>query len=89
MEVNYEMRDKIFEIINNQMKANDPPEVNETFKRLKKMGYTDFVTKQLIGQCIAVEFYNIMTRREPFDEERYIMHLQNLPEEPFDDEEAD
>ncbi|MCF8236338.1 MAG: hypothetical protein K9G67_15365 [Bacteroidales bacterium] len=89
MEVNYEMRDKIFEIINNQMKANDPPEVNETFKRLKKIGYTDFVTKQLIGQCIAVELYNIMTRREPFDEERYIMHLKNLPEEPFDDEEAD
>ncbi len=87
MEVNYEMRDKIFEIINNQMKANDPPEVNETFKRLKKMGYADFVTKQLIGQCIAVELFNIMKFKKPFDEKRYIKNLQNLPEEPFEDEE--
>ncbi|MCF8228614.1 MAG: hypothetical protein K9G58_12890 [Bacteroidales bacterium] len=87
MEVNYELRDQIFEIIKNQIKNNDPPETKQTYNRLKKMGYTDFVTKQLIGQCVAVELFNVMKFQEAFDEEHYIENLKNLPEEPFEDEE--
>ncbi|MDZ7740962.1 MAG: hypothetical protein U5Q03_04235 [Bacteroidota bacterium] len=89
MEVNLKMRDHIFGIIKNQMKSNDPPETKQTYNRLKKMGYSDFVTKQLIGQCIAVELYNIMKFQESFNDERYLENLKNLPEEPFDDEEEE
>lgn len=89
MEVNYELRDQIFEIIKNQIKNNDPPETKQTYNRLKKMGYTDFVTKQLIGQCVAVELFNVMKFQEAFDEDRYIENLKNLPEEPFEDEEEE
>jgi hypothetical protein len=84
MEPNKIMRKQIFEIIKNQIRNNDPVETNLTYKRLINLGYSDFVTKQLIGQCIAVELFNIMKYQKPFDKERYIKNLNQLPKEPFD-----
>jgi hypothetical protein len=79
-------REMIFDIVRNQMKNNDPPETNLTYKRLRDMGYSDFDTMQYIGQCIAVELYHVLKFKEPFDEQRYIRHLKQLPEEPYDDQ---
>jgi hypothetical protein len=50
MNQNEIMREQIFEIIRNQIKANNPPETKITFDRLKALGYSDFVTNQYIGQ---------------------------------------
>jgi hypothetical protein len=84
MKANTRIRKHIFQIIENQIAANDPPETAITFKRLKKEGFDDFTIKQLIGQCIAVELYNIMKYKQPSDELRYIKNLKNLPKEPFE-----
>lgn len=84
MEVNENLRDQIFGIIENQIKANDPPETRITYDRLRKMGYSDFVAKQYIGQCIAVEIYGALKHKTPFDEKRYVENLQNLPKEPYE-----
>ena len=84
METNEELREKIFEIIKNQLKDNDPPETKATFDRLRKQGFDDFQTRQLIGQCIAVELFDIFKFGKPFNNERYIKNLKALPEEPFD-----
>ena len=78
------MRQQIFEIIKNQIKDNNPPETKATYDRLRKEGFDDFVTKQLIGQCIAVELFQIMKFAKPFNKERYIKNLLQLPKEPFD-----
>jgi hypothetical protein len=84
METNLKLRNEIFKIIENQIEANDPPETLITFKRLKDQGFSDFEVKQLIGQCVAVEIYNVMKFKKPFDKERYIKNLNNLPKEPFE-----
>jgi len=84
METNEELREQIFEIIKNQFKDNDPPETKATFDRLRKQGFDDFQTRQLIGQCIAVELFEIFKFGKPFNNERYIKNLKALPEEPFD-----
>ena len=84
MEINVELRNQIFKIIANQLRNNDPPETKLTFKRLKEMGYTDFVVKQFIGQCVAVELFNKLKHKKPFDEKRYVSNLKKLPDEPFD-----
>lgn len=78
------MREQIFGIVKNQMAENDPPETNDAFNRLIKEGYSEFETKQLIAQCIAVEIFNIAKHKQPFDKERYVKNLNNLPKEPFD-----
>jgi len=82
METHLKLRKEIFKIIENQVEANDPPETLKTFKRLKDQGFNDFEVKQLIGQCVAVEIYNVMKIKKPFDKERYIKNLNNLPKEP-------
>ncbi|MBO9592558.1 MAG: DUF1841 family protein [Niabella sp.] len=86
MEPNENVRQEIFNIVNNQMTTNNPPETKETFNRLKKEGYNDFEARQLIGQCVAVELFEIMKHRKPFDEKRYISNLKQLPKAPFDEE---
>ena len=84
MKQNLILRDEIFKIIENQIKSNNPPETTLTYDRLKSEGFDDFTIKQLIGQCLAVEIYNIMKYKKSFDEKRYIKNLNNLPKEPFD-----
>ena len=84
MKKNEKIRKQIFEIISNQLRNNDPPETKITFERLKKQGYDDFQTKQLIGQCLAVELFAVLKRGETYNNERYIKHLLALPKEPFD-----
>jgi hypothetical protein len=86
MKANLRARKQIFEIVVNQMKNNDPPETRINYQRLRDMGYSDFETKQLIGQCIAVETYKILKYKQPFDRQRYIRHLNQLPKEPYDDQ---
>ena len=84
MEKNERVRQQIFEIITNQIKDNNPPETKATYDRLRKQGFDEFVTKQLIGQCIAVELFQILKFSKPFNNERYIKNLLQLPKEPFD-----
>ncbi len=86
MEPNENLRDQIFGIIKKQMEENNPPEINDAYDRLIKEGYSDFETKQLIGQCVAVEFYNVLKHGEPFDSERYVNNLKQLPKKPYDNE---
>ena len=84
MESDENLKDQIFVVIRNQMEENDPPETNETYNRLIKEGYSDFEAKQLIGQCVAVEFYNVLKHGKPFDEERYVNNLKQLPNKPYE-----
>lgn len=84
MEINEQLRVQIFEIIKNQLKANDPPETKKTYDRLKAEGFDEFQTKQMIGQCLAVELFEVMKHGKPYDNERYVKNLLALPKEPFD-----
>lgn len=84
MEPDENLREQIFVIIKNQMDEDNPPETNSAYKRLIDLGYNDFETKQLIGQCVAIELFNIFKHGKPFDEERYIKNLKQLPEKPHE-----
>ena len=84
METNDKIREQIFEIIKNQISENNPPETKSTFDRLRKQGFDDFQTRQLIGQCLAVELFDVMKFGKPYNNERYKKNLKALPKEPFD-----
>ena len=84
METNEILREQIFEIIKNQLRDNDPPETKITYDRLIKNGFDDFQTRQMIGQCLAVELFDVMKFGKPYNNERYIKNLLALPKEPFD-----
>jgi hypothetical protein len=85
MESNEIVRKQILEIVKNQINENNPPETKQTFKRLKGIGFSDLDSKKLIGQCVAVELFDVLKHKSPFDKERYVANLKKLPKEPFDD----
>ncbi len=85
MKPNEMLRNQILEIINNQIKSDNPPETNQTLKRLKEMGYSDNDARMMIGQCVSAEIFDVFKHGKPFDEKRYIKNLKNLPKEPFED----
>ena len=72
----------IFEVVDNQMAAGEPPETKETFKRLLGEGYSKEDAKKLIGQAICVEIYCVGKNKEMFNKDRYLRNLRNLPREP-------
>lgn len=85
MQENHHLRDHMFEIIDTQMKENDPPETKVTYNRLLKEGFDEFVTKQMIGQCLAIEIFGALKYGDAYDNDRYIKNLNALPNEPFDE----
>lgn len=66
------------------IKNNEPPETKSTYDRLQKQGFDDFQTRQMIGQCLAIELFDIMKHSKTYDNERYIKNLLALPKEPFE-----
>lgn len=85
MKTNELLREQILEIVDNQMKLNDPPETKQNFNRLVKLGYSAADAEMLIGQCVVVELFDILKNKKPFDLKRYVENLNKLPKEPFDD----
>lgn len=86
MEINPELRDQLFDVIDNQIKGNDPPETKQTYERLRGEGFDDFQAKQLIAQCLAVELFEMMKVQRLFDRDKFVGNLNRLPEEPFEQE---
>ncbi|PKG42858.1 hypothetical protein [Psychroflexus sp. MES1-P1E] len=84
METNEKLREQIFEIIKNQLRDNEPPETKSTYNRLIRKGFDDMQIRQMIGQCLAVELFDVMKFRKPYNNARYIKNLLALPKEPFD-----
>ncbi|APQ17461.1 hypothetical protein [Maribacter hydrothermalis] len=89
METNEILRNQILEIVKNQIKENNPPETKTTFDRLRSQEFDDSQTRQMIGQCISVELFQIMKTSEPYNNARYIKNLKKLPKQPFDENRID
>ena len=83
LKTNEKLREQIFEIIENQLRDNDPPETKLTFDRLQKQGFDDFQTTKMIGQCLAVELMEVIKFKKPYNNARYVKNLSSLPKEPF------
>ena len=83
MKPNEELRDEFFQVIKNQIEANDPPETKITYNRLIGLGYSELETHQLIGQCLGVEIFDVLKNSKPFNESRYIRNLKQLPQKPL------
>jgi hypothetical protein len=70
------------EVVENQLRDNDPPETRITYNRLKSEGFSELDTKKLIAQAIVAETFWIMKKKEMFNLTRFIKNLNRLPAEP-------
>ena len=78
-------RAAIEEIITNQMRDNDPPETNITYKRLVREGWSRGDAHKFVAQCVTVEIFMVMKYQQEFNQTRFVKNLLNLPAEPSED----
>ena len=72
----------ILEVVDNQLRANDPPETRSTLDRLIAEGYSETAAKELIGCVVTSEIYDVMKNKEEFDRQRFVDALNKLPQLP-------
>ncbi len=79
---NPHLRAALLEAVENQLASNNPPETSQTYERLLREGRSEEDAKVLIASVVAVEMFKVVSRREPFDHERFVQALNRLPELP-------
>lgn len=71
------------EVVENQLRDNNPPETRQTLERLRKEGFSEKDAKLLIASAIAAESYYVMKSGTEFNRERFVRNLQQLPDQSF------
>ena len=84
MEINRRLEESVLEVVDNQLRSNDPPETRQTFDRLISEGYSNKEAKELIGHVVASEIFVVLKNQEPFNLVRFVDALNKLPKLPGD-----
>jgi hypothetical protein len=81
---NPHLKRAFLDIVENQIRSGDPPETKETFERLVAQGISKSDAKIYIAQAVCVEVWDVMKNKVPFNRERFVRNLRNLPAEPLE-----
>ena len=83
---NIRLREAILEVINTQVRENDPPETKQTLIRLQAQGFSEEEALKLIGFVVASEVFSVLKENRQYDRKKYISALNNLPRLPWEKE---
>lgn len=84
MKTNPRLKAIIIEVVDNQLRANDPPETRSTLDRLIAEGHPENDAKELIACVVTSEIFDVMKNKEEFNHQRYVDALNKLPQLPWD-----
>ena len=84
-----ELQAILFEVIENQLRLDDPPEARLTLERLMGEGHTREQAFHLIACPLAAETFGAMRKATEYSAERYESRLRLLPETPWWDPSLD
>jgi len=82
MKTNPRLKAIILEVVDNQLRADDPPETRTTLNRLIAEGYCKKDAKELIGCVVSSEISDVLKNKEEFNLKRYVDALNKLPKLP-------
>ena len=74
----------IVEVIENQLRDNEPPETKVTLDKLMAMGESRENAIRYIASALSVEIFEALKNSTSYNEERYIKNLKALPELPYE-----
>lgn len=83
-ETNENLKSAFWDVVNNQIEDNSPPETSKTYKRLLSKGYTDHEAQELIGAVVSSMMYEMLKNKKEYDEKQYIKDLKRLPKLPLE-----
>jgi len=78
IETNKHVQHSISEVVENQIRDNNPSGTKKTLIRLISNGYTYEEAIDLIGGVLLTEMHNMLNVGKPFDEKRYTEALKGL-----------
>ena len=79
-ESNYSLDEELKNIVRKQIRKYDPPETKQTYHRLIKEGLPEDEVMRQIVYVFSAELYNALdSEEEPFNQERFIIRLKQLP----------
>lgn len=65
------LKHSLLEVVDNQLRDNNPPITRLTFERLQAEGYTPKQAKEKIAAIIVEDIYDIMKNNKPHYEAKY------------------
>lgn len=71
----------ILEVIENQLRENNPPETRQTFERLLAAGHSRQEAIEMIGSALVGEIWAMLKENKPYDPVRYRAALEKILEE--------
>src|SRR5205823_11954285 len=72
------LKEAILEVVENQLRDNNPPETRQTFERLLAAGYSQQRAMEMIGSAVVGEIWNVLHEKKPFDLARFVGLLKRL-----------
>jgi len=83
-EGNPHLKAAIMEVVENQIRDNSPPETLQTYQRLIREGHSEEEAKRLLGCVVSSEKFEVLRKKEPFNENRFVEALNKLPVMPWE-----
>lgn len=75
---NPRLKKLLVEVVENQLRDNDPPVTRETLQRLLAAGYAESQAKEKIAAVVIGYIYDAMHDGVPFDGMKYEAELRGL-----------
>ena len=75
---NYRLKMLVLEVLDNQLRMNNPKCTKKTLKRLMSLGYTEAIAKEMIAAVLLEDIYDILNSQKPFNEKKYAKKLNKL-----------
>ena len=83
-----QLKKTILEIVDNQLKSNDPPVTKHAYTRLLDAGYTSIEAKEKIGAVISEKIYDILKSGAKYNEAEYEQALNEMVQACLDYEDT-
>ena len=85
---NLRLKKMVLEVVDNQLKNNEPPCTKVTYEKLLNAGYSKSEAKDKIGAVALTEIYDILKAGKSFDEVSYQKSLEEMVQQSIDYEDT-
>ena len=72
----------MYQVVDNQLRDENPPETKQTFERLLVEGHSPEDARRMLAAIVSSEVFEVLKRQQPYDPARYVAALRRLPKLP-------
>jgi hypothetical protein len=81
---NLKLKKMMLEVVDNQLRENDPPAAKKAYQNLLEAGYSVREAKEKIAAVVLTEIYETLQEKQSYDEARYTKALEEMVQQSRD-----